>query len=148
MSDKAKRDAARAKRDSVREEIMKSLRTIEDPDEYEEESFKTAPNSPEARALRESPEGRERSRDERYGAGAGAAAFLAQRFARRAFRTKADRGFMEGGYGTRSFEGGGGGVAKSKSGIGAITMPASAGLGAFIENRRGMEKRIADRKKR
>jgi hypothetical protein len=148
MSDKAKRDAAIAKRQSVREEILKSLRTIEDPEEYAGEDRRYDPKSQEYWALRDSPEGKKRSEDGRTGAGMGIAAFLAQRMARRAFRTKADRGFFEGGYGERSFKNGGGGVAKSGTGVGAITLPFSAAVGAHTEQQRGVGKRIADRKKR
>lgn len=136
----------KTKRDSVRQDILDSLRRIEDPDEFENERYGASQS--EKDAIDESPEGKRRRSDWERGAGLGLGAFLAQRFVRRAFRKSADKGWLEDGFGaqTRRFKDGGGGVAKSRTGIGLYTGSASAAIGGGIEEERQANKRRSRRK--
>jgi hypothetical protein len=116
-------------RDSVRKDIMKSLREVDDPDEYRDEWYKTEVGrgtSPEREALYKSPEGKKRRGDWESGAALGALGFMGQRLARRIVR----------------------GRAKEFTGIGAPTFIVSVGAGGGLNELRGAEKRRQEKKRR
>lgn len=122
----------KSKRDSIRKDIQRSLREIDDPDEYRDEWYKTSTSNgkgttPERDALYESPEGTKRKDDFWRAGGLGAAGFVAQRFARGALR---------------------GGKFKPFTGAGAATFPLTVGAAGGVGEAVGAEKRRQEKKRR